>query len=106
MSSESNGSRTGFSAGAAFLFGLAAGAILGLIFAPKPGVELRKDIKEKSAEIYEKGKEVIGTATKKMKSGYEASKKKIANAGETVSKGIQEVTTPKKASKQPVEKTE
>jgi gas vesicle protein len=106
MSSESDGFRTGFSAGVGFLLGLATGAILGLLCAPKPGVELRKDIKEKTAEIYVKGKEAIETATEKIKSGYEASKKKIADAGETVSKRVQEVITPEKASKQPVEKTE
>ena len=106
MSSENYGFRTFIAAGTGFLIGFTAGATLGLLFAPKPGVELRKDIKEKSAEICEKGKGAIETATERIKSGYEASKKKIADVGETISKGVQEVITPEKASKQPVEETE
>lgn len=40
--------------GFAFLSGVFVGAAVGLLFAPKKGEELRKDIKIKSDEIYEK----------------------------------------------------
>jgi len=39
--------------------GSAIGSILGLTLAPKPGSETRKDIKDKSMEIYLRSKEAM-----------------------------------------------
>ena len=49
------------------LAGFAAGAIVGMLYAPKAGKEIRKDIKEKSEDLIEKGKknyEIISDKTK------------------------------------------
>ena len=48
----------GFLAGA--LIGGAIGAITALIFAPKSGRELRRDIADRSLELYDKAQEFIG----------------------------------------------
>ncbi len=107
MSSESDGFRTGFAAGVGFLLGLATGAILGLLYAPKPGVELRKDIKEKTTELYEKGKEVVESTADKIKSGYETSKKKVAEVSESIGERIQDIKeSAKKISDLAKDKTE
>ncbi|MFM8177686.1 MAG: YtxH domain-containing protein [Candidatus Kapaibacterium sp.] len=57
----------GFLTGA--LIGGAIGAITALVFAPKPGRELRRDIAERSVELYDKAQELIGRAG--MEPGYE-----------------------------------
>ena len=40
------------------IIGGAVGSILGLLFAPKKGEELRKDIKDTASEVFEKTKNV------------------------------------------------
>lgn len=57
---SSNGYLNGFLTGA--LIGGAIGAVTALIFAPKPGRELRKDIADRSVELYDKAQELIGRA--------------------------------------------
>ncbi|MFM7773731.1 MAG: YtxH domain-containing protein [Candidatus Kapaibacterium sp.] len=64
---SSNGYLNGFLTGA--LIGGAIGAITALVFAPKPGRELRRDIAERSVELYDKAQELIGRAG--MEPGYE-----------------------------------
>ncbi len=41
------------------VIGSAIGSILGLTLAPKPGEETRKDLVDKSMELYLRGKEAI-----------------------------------------------
>jgi len=65
-----------------FALGAITGTILGLLFAPKAGKELREDIKEKSSEFY-------GLAKEKVKEGLEVSKEKIGEAFEKVKKAVQ-----------------
>jgi len=65
-----------------FALGAITGTILGLLFAPKAGKELRQDIKEKSSEYY-------GLAKEKLKEGLEVSKEKIGEAFEKVKKAVQ-----------------
>jgi len=50
----------GFLLGA--IVGGAVGAITALLFAPKPGVELREDIARKSGEIYDKATDYVTAA--------------------------------------------
>jgi gas vesicle protein len=45
------------------LVGGAVGALVALLYAPKPGVELRKDISEKSTELYGKASDYFSTAS-------------------------------------------
>ena len=48
-----------------FVLGAAVGAGLGLLFAPKPGKELRKDLKNKMEELIKKAKELVDLAVEK-----------------------------------------
>ena len=81
------------------LTGFAAGAILGLLYAPKAGKEIRKDIKDKSEEIIEKSKknyEVISDKTKekvadlkeKSTEFIEKSREKINQAKDVLSEKV------------------
>jgi len=56
MQSDSD-ERGKFAAGV--VFGLLIGASLGVLFAPKPGVETRKIVKKKAREYFDKGKNII-----------------------------------------------
>lgn len=47
--------------------GFAAGAIVGMLYAPKAGKEIRKDIKEKSEDLIEKSKKSYEVITDKTK---------------------------------------
>ncbi len=67
---------------AGFALGAITGAILGLLFAPKSGRELRADLREKGGEYY-------GLAKEKIKEGYGASKEKLGEAYERVKSAVQ-----------------
>ncbi|HHT78265.1 MAG TPA: YtxH domain-containing protein [Actinobacteria bacterium] len=77
------------------LAGFAAGAVVGMLYAPKAGKEIRKDIKEKSEELIEKGKknyEIISDKAKdfvgKSSDFIEKGKEKISHAKEILSEKI------------------
>ncbi len=88
------------------LTGLFVGFILGILSAPKPGKEIRKDIKDKSEEFVTKSKQsVSGTIDKtkefieKGKSKFEEVKgkgKEIIEKGKEKVEELKEVITPKK----------
>jgi len=63
---------------AGFAIGALVGTVMGLLFAPKSGRELREEIKEKSAEYYgvarERGAEYYDKAKEKMSTAYDSSK--------------------------------
>jgi len=60
-----------------FFSGLVIGAVLGILFAPKSGKQLRNDIKDKSEKLIETGRETVSEAVEKTKEFVEAGKKKI-----------------------------
>lgn len=77
------------------LAGFAAGAVVGMLYAPKAGKEIRKDIKEKSEELIEKGKknyEIISDKAKdlvgKSSEFIEKGKEKISHAKDILSEKI------------------
>jgi gas vesicle protein len=70
------------------LTGLFVGFILGILSAPKPGKEIRKDIKDKSEEFVEKGKNKFEEVKGKGKEIIEKGKEKVEE--------LKEVITPKK----------
>jgi gas vesicle protein len=85
---------------AGFALGALAGTVLGLLFAPKSGKELRDEIKEKSGEYYdkakEKGKEYYDKAKEKAgeavvagKDATDKAKEKIADAADKVKRAVE-----------------
>jgi gas vesicle protein len=67
-----------------FLIGLLAGSVIGaviaLLYAPKPGKELRADIKTKTADVMENSEEYISAARNKAVD--------IINEGKRKSEGL------------------
>src|SRR4030042_15697 len=60
------------------LFGLSAGFILGILFAPKSGKETRKEIKEKSEELIKKSKNSLDEIAGKTKDYVDKTKATLA----------------------------
>ena len=50
-----------------FLIGNFLGALAGILFAPKPGKELRSDIKEKGSEVLKDAEDIYADASTKAK---------------------------------------
>lgn len=82
----------GFALGA--LIGGIAGAVTALLFAPKAGAELRKDIAVKSGEYYGKATEYVAGVEKKV----ENAAAKVVDTVSTKTKAI--IDTFKKSDKQ------
>ncbi|MBI3565820.1 MAG: YtxH domain-containing protein [Elusimicrobia bacterium] len=61
-----------------FLGGLAAGATLGVLFAPKKGSELRADIKDWTKERAEQGRAFVEKIKKETPAALEHAKEAIA----------------------------
>ena len=61
----------------ALFAGLAIGAILGVLFAPKSGKETRNDLMDKGERLVEMGKESVSDVVEKTKDLAESGKKKI-----------------------------
>jgi gas vesicle protein len=57
-----------------FIFGLAIGVVLGLLYAPRPGEETREELYDKAREYAEKPQQSIADA-------MEARKDKVAEMG-------------------------
>ena len=57
-----------------FLIGSVLGALAGIFFAPKPGKELRSDIKEKGSEVLKDAKEIYADASTRAKEIIEDAK--------------------------------
>jgi len=50
-----------------FLIGGVLGALAGIFFAPKPGKDLRSDLKEKGSEVLRDGKDIYADASTKAR---------------------------------------
>lgn len=86
----SNGRDDFFSFFGGFLFGAVVGGILGLLFAPKPGEETRKDIKESAEKLYERGKEVYGEQREKLQEAMETGKEAVGQKSEELKSRLSE----------------
>ena len=66
--------------GSPFLTGLMVGSLLGvlagILFAPKPGKELRAEIKAKGDQVLQDAQEIYGEASKKAKAIIDEGKKR------------------------------
>ena len=72
-----NGRSNGGGVAIALFAGLAIGAILGVLFAPKSGKETRNDLMDKGERFMEMGKESVSDVVEKTKDLAESGKKKI-----------------------------
>ncbi len=61
----------------AFFTGLAIGAVLGIMVAPKSGKELRNDLSNDTKRLVETGKESVSDIVEKTKKFVESGKEKI-----------------------------
>ena len=68
----------------ALFAGLAIGAILRLLFAPKSGKETRNDLMDKGERLMEKGKESVSDVVEKTKDFVESGKQKIEEIKDAV----------------------
>jgi gas vesicle protein len=73
MSKESNIGKGLF---VGFLTGGLIGAAIALLYAPKSGKELRKDIKEKTDDLLDEAEKYVGLAKEKATAAYNEGKKK------------------------------
>jgi gas vesicle protein len=76
--------------------GVSVGFVLGILFAPKSGKETRKEIKEKSEEIIDRGRENLGTVVERTKEYVEKGKGKLAElrdrSEEFIEKGKEKIS--------------
>jgi len=61
----------------ALMAGLAVGAVLGVLFAPKSGKDTRNDLMDKGERLMEMGKESVSDVVEKTKGLVESGKQKI-----------------------------
>jgi gas vesicle protein len=61
----------------ALFAGLAVGAVLGVLFAPKSGKETRNDLMDKGERLMEMGKESVSDVVEKTKGLAQSGKKKV-----------------------------
>ena len=80
MSSGSNGGGVVI----ALFAGLAIGVIIGILFAPKSGKEIRNDLMDKGERLMEKGKESVSDVVEKTKDLVESGKQKIEELKDAV----------------------
>lgn len=74
----------------ALFSGIVIGGVLGILFAPKSGKETRKEIVDKSTEVYEKSKENLETMVEKSRDFVEKSKEKMDEAVKSVGSKVDE----------------
>ncbi len=60
------------------LIGGILGALAGLLFAPKPGKELRSELKERGGEIFNEAKEVYSESSAKARAIIDDAKQRAA----------------------------
>jgi gas vesicle protein len=97
MSSENDRNNFGGSVTMALFAGLAIGAVLGILFAPKSGKETRRELAEKGEKFLEMSREGFSEVVEKTRDLTEAGKQKIEEfkiAGEEIlEKGKKKVET-------------
>ncbi|GFP21364.1 hypothetical protein HKBW3S06_00590 [Candidatus Hakubella thermalkaliphila] len=91
MAEYNRGLNVGFAAGVGFVLGLFAGALMGMLYTPKPGAELRRELKERGTEYYEKGKEAVDTAMEKAREGIEVGRKRVTEIAEKVAERVEDI---------------
>lgn len=75
----------------AFVTGGLIGAALGLLYAPRTGVETREKIKERAGEAKEKFRDAVETLREKTEGMTEAGKEKYSEICEKVRGGVEKI---------------
>jgi gas vesicle protein len=73
-----------------FLWGLAAGAALGLLFAPKSGEELRADLRSRSRKLKDLAKEKVDELEDMVAGGYEQARARVEEGIESAKRNVKE----------------
>lgn len=96
MSEERSG---GFYSGCkGFIWGSLVGVVVGLLVAPKPGKELRAELKAKTDELIEQGRESYFAQKEKLQEVLETGKQAAAQRSDELKEKIEE--TKEKVKKQ------
>jgi gas vesicle protein len=74
---KETGSKTALAVMATMFIGIVIGFLTGILFAPKKGEKTRKEIVDKSRDLYEKGKGTVMGAVDKTKQFTKESKNKF-----------------------------
>lgn len=87
-------SRSGEGVGGGFVMGLLTGTVLGaglgMLFAPKPGTELRNQLSEQAAKVGNTASETARRAGESASQWAERGREMYNKAGEAVAKGAEE----------------
>jgi len=75
---------------AAFLWGLAAGAALGLLLAPMSGAALRADLRSRSRKLKDLATEKVDELEDLVAGGYESARKRVEERLEHAKRSVQE----------------
>ena len=87
-SAQAGGGKYAGTIAVALFSGVVIGVVTGILFAPKKGEKTRKDIANKSKELYTKGKDTVTGAIDKTKEFTKDSKSKLDK--------VVDIITPKK----------
>ena len=97
MSSGNSRDNFGGSVTMALFAGLAIGAVIGILFAPKSGKETRKELVEKGEKLFEMSREGFSEVLEKTRDLTEAGKQKLEElkiaGGEILEKSKKKVET-------------
>jgi gas vesicle protein len=77
---EENDSNVFVSVATGVVIGLAVGGVLGLLFAPKPGTELREDLKDKTEEALDRLQEATSDLVARSKELAAQTKENLAHS--------------------------
>lgn len=77
---EEDDSSTFVNLAAGFVVGLATGGLLGLLFAPKPGAELREDLKDRAEETMDRLQEATSELVNRSKELAEQTRENLTHS--------------------------
>jgi len=68
------------------LFGLGLGALVALLFAPRKGDDVRKDIANQAETLYDNGRETTGKAFKELQKDFDKLRSEVEDRLRNVSR--------------------
>lgn len=77
--------------------GIATGAALGILFAPKSGKDTRSDLMRKGEDLYDRLKDMVGQAQEKMADNMSKAKEKVQDMSSDAQRHTEHVRSATKA---------